>query len=120
MAAARYATDWQPPAAFEWRDLAYEVLGPDAVVVTGLFAWTRRTSGAPNVQSYAALLRRHPGGGLRIRVEAEAGRPRVPWAPLAAVMSLVAGVGVAVGWHLGRRRARRRPAPAPGPAAAGA
>jgi hypothetical protein len=49
--AAHYATSWDGPAAFEWRDLAYEVVSPDAVMVTGLFAWTRTAGGKPHMWS---------------------------------------------------------------------
>ncbi len=105
--AARYATDWQRPAAFEWRDLTYEVVGPDAVVVTGLFAWTRTAGGGPHVWSYIGLLRRQPEGSLRIRLEAEAGQPLVPWRVLGAAASVIAALSLAGGWLLGRRRERR-------------
>jgi hypothetical protein len=74
---ARYATDWRPPATFEWRDLSYEVVGPDAVIVVGLFAWATATGAAPLVQSYVALLQREHGP-LRIRLEAEAAVPPIP------------------------------------------
>src|SRR3982751_1554182 len=30
---------WSPPAKFEWHDLSYDVLSPDAVVVAGRFDW---------------------------------------------------------------------------------
>jgi hypothetical protein len=70
---AIYFGRWQPPAAFEWRDLSYEVAGPEAVVVTGLFAWTA-LGAAPRVFSYTSLLLRQ-NGVLRIRVEDEAGSP---------------------------------------------
>lgn len=73
--AQRYATQWEPPAAFEWRDLAYEPAGPDAVVVVGHFLWTRRAGTPPITFSYSALLKREEGV-LRIRVEDEA--PRAP------------------------------------------
>jgi hypothetical protein len=68
--ARRYATQWQPPAAFEWRNLAYEPAGPDAVVVVGQFLWTEAGQ-APVTFSYSALLRRQDGV-LRIRMEDEA------------------------------------------------
>lgn len=67
--AARYRTSWRPPATFQWEDLSYEVVGPDAVVVAGRFAWTR--AGAPAVRyAYSALLLRQQGA-LRIRLEDE-------------------------------------------------
>jgi hypothetical protein len=69
--------DWGPPAAFEWRDLAYEPAGPDAVVVVGQFVWTG-VGRAAATYSYSALLRRRDGA-LRIRVEDEA--PSAPPSP---------------------------------------
>ena len=68
---ATYAgAQWQPPAAFEWRDLAYEVAGPDAVVVVGRFAWTPAAGRPPMIFSYTGLLVRQDGQ-LRIRLEDE-------------------------------------------------
>jgi hypothetical protein len=72
--AERYATQWERPAAFAWRNLAYEPAGPDAVVVVGQFVWTP-PGGPPETFSYSALLRRR-GEALRIRVEDEA--PNAP------------------------------------------
>lgn len=72
--AALYASDqWQPPAAFEWRDLAYELAGPESVVVVGRFAWTPAPGQAPLVFSYTALLVMQEGA-LRIRLEDESTR----------------------------------------------
>lgn len=70
LAAVYRGERWQPPAAFEWRDLSFEPLGPDAVAVVGLFAWTRAAGGAPRIFSYTALLIRQDGT-LRIRIEDE-------------------------------------------------
>ena len=61
---------WAPPTAFEWRDLSFEPVGPDAVVVAGLFSWTAATGSQPLTLSYTALLRRQDGA-LRIRLEDE-------------------------------------------------
>ena len=66
---------WTPPKAFEWRDLSFEPVGPDAVVVAGLLAWTNASGGAPLTLSYTALLRRQDGV-LRIRLEDESIDPR--------------------------------------------
>ena len=67
---AYYAGDqWSPPASFHWRDLSYEVLGGDAVVVTGLFLWGP-AGREPVTASYTALLVRQDGE-LRIRLEDE-------------------------------------------------
>lgn len=63
-------SEWQAPVAFEWRNLAYEPVAPDAIVVVGQFVWTA-AGRAPATYSYSALLRRSEGG-LRIRVEDEA------------------------------------------------
>lgn len=61
---------WQPPAAFEWRDLAYEITGPDSVLVVGRFAWTPAPGRQPMIFSYTGLLMRRDGQ-LRIRLEDE-------------------------------------------------
>lgn len=66
--------DWQPPAAFEWRDLSYEPAGPDAVAVVGTFLWTRAAGQPPVTVSYTALLVRQDGV-LRIRIEDEDAAP---------------------------------------------
>jgi hypothetical protein len=67
---ARYRDRWRPPQSFEWVDLHYEPVGPDAVVVLGRFAWSAGGR-APDILSYHALLRRHRGR-LVIRIEDEA------------------------------------------------
>jgi len=70
---ATYLGRWRPPASFDWQDLSYEAVGPDAVVVTGRFLWglspTQRLR-----YSYTALLLRHDGR-FRIRLEDESGAP---------------------------------------------
>jgi hypothetical protein len=73
---ASYLGGWQPPASFEWQDLSYEVAGPDAVVVTGKFAWGGG-SGRTATFSYTGLLLRRDGR-LRIRLEDESGAPPRP------------------------------------------
>ncbi len=61
---------WQPPHTFAWRDLAYEVVGPEAVVVTGRFEWEQER------YSYTGLLvRQGSGGPLRLRLEDESADP---------------------------------------------
>jgi hypothetical protein len=73
---AQYASaQWQPPHRFEWRDLSFEPIGNDAVVIAGQFAWTRREGAEPSIYSYTALLRRQDGV-LRIRLEDESTRPQ--------------------------------------------
>lgn len=37
---ASYVNDWNGPEHFHWQDLAYEVVGDTAVLVTGEFLWT--------------------------------------------------------------------------------
>ena len=67
----QYASaQWVAPAAFEWRNLSFEPVGRDAVVVIGQFAWTRQGAAAPRVYSYTSLLLRQDGQ-LRIRLEHE-------------------------------------------------
>lgn len=74
--AARYGgPKWSPPASFEWRDLSFEPVGPDAVVVVGRFLWGVRAGSAPLTLSYTGLLRRQDGV-LRIRLEDESVDPR--------------------------------------------
>lgn len=68
---------WQPPHRFEWRDLSYEPIGNDAVVIAGQFAWTPSEGAEPGIYSYTALLRRQDGV-LRIRLEDESTRPPQP------------------------------------------
>ena len=65
-----YLKGWRGPARFAWRNLDYEPVGMDAVVVTGLFEWTSAGAAAPEVQSYVGLLRRE-NGTLKIRIEDE-------------------------------------------------
>jgi hypothetical protein len=72
--AARYRTDWGPPPSFEWQNLSFEPVGPDAVAVAGQFLWGREGA-APLPASYSALLVRQEGR-LRIRVEDESIDPR--------------------------------------------
>ena len=71
--AAIYRSRWQPPASFAWRDLSYEVAGPDAVVVTGLFDWGL-DGGRTLTFSYTGLLLRRDGRWL-IRLDDESGAP---------------------------------------------
>ena len=66
---ASYTGRWQPPTAFEWHDLSYEVLGDDAVMVVGRFEWTDQR-GRVLPMSYTGLLVRQDGE-WRIRLEDE-------------------------------------------------
>jgi hypothetical protein len=63
-----YMEQWRGPESFAWRDLAYEVTGPDSVVVVGGFDWGQ--GGKVNALSYTGLLRRRDGA-WRIRLENE-------------------------------------------------
>lgn len=65
----RYVEEWSPPSAFGWRDLSYDQVGPDTIVVAGLFDWTWPDA-APETWSYSAVLVRRDGK-LRIRLEHE-------------------------------------------------
>lgn len=71
---ARYTGPWRAPTSFQWRDLSYEVVGPDAVVVVGQFLWGG-TDPEPILYSYTGLLVRRDGR-LRIRLEDESTGPR--------------------------------------------
>ena len=65
-----YRSDqWSAPQAFEWQDLAFIASGPDAVVVTGRFVWTRANGVARTIAYHALLVR--IDGDWRIRVEDE-------------------------------------------------
>ncbi len=64
---------WQPPATFAWSDLSFEPVGPDAVVVTGLFDWGVSAERTMRF-SYTGLLLRRDGRWM-IRVEDEDPRP---------------------------------------------
>ncbi len=78
--AAGYAT--VPPQRITFRDLAYEALGPSAVLVTGLFDVAADDGvRAPLTFAYIGVLRGGPGG-LRIRLEHESPDPRaLGWRP---------------------------------------
>ena len=71
-----------PPQRITFRDLAYEALGPGAVLVTGLFDLAADdTTRAPLTFAYVGVLRRGPGG-LRLRLEHESPDPRaLGWRP---------------------------------------
>lgn len=105
--ASRYANDWSRPGFFEWRDLSYEALGPDLVLVTGLFAWGTTASATPDVLSYGAVLRRQDGE-LRIRMEAEAWRPRPPWGLLAGAAALLVSLTLLASWLIRKLLSGRR------------
>lgn len=66
---ATYLEKWNPPASFVWHDLSFEVAGPEAMVVTGLFDWVP-ASGEKRTYSYTALLLLQ-NGEWKIRIEDE-------------------------------------------------
>lgn len=108
---SRYTDDWNEPGFFEWRDLSYEALGADQVLVTGLFAWGTSPTAEPDVLSYGAILRRQDGE-LRIRMEAEAWRPKAPWRLLAFASVLLVVATLAASWFVRRLTSRFRGAKA--------
>jgi hypothetical protein len=71
---AAYMTQWTPPASFVWRDLSYEPVGNEAVIIVGLFDWGL-ADGRRLTFSYTGLLVRQDGE-LRIRLEDESMSPR--------------------------------------------
>lgn len=72
---ARYRDQWIGPVSFDWRDLAFEVLGPDSMIVTGKFDWG--TPDGIDRYSYSGVLQRQEGE-LRILLEVESMIPVVP------------------------------------------
>lgn len=102
--------DRNTPAFFEWRDLSYEVLAPDKVLVVGLFAWAQSRVDEPQLQSYVAVLRRQDGR-LRVRLEAEAWQDGANWTTLAAVALVASLATLSALWMLSvlLRRRRRHP-----------
>lgn len=98
------------PAFFEWRDLSYEVLAPDKVLVVGLFAWAQSRADEPQLQSYVAVLRRQDGR-LRVRLEAEAWQDGASGTTLAAVALVASLATLSALWMLSvlLRRRRRHP-----------
>jgi hypothetical protein len=69
MIQAAYLTQWTPPTTFEWRNLSYEPLGENVIMVIGLFDWGL-ANGTTVSFSYTGLLHRQDGV-LRIRLEDE-------------------------------------------------
>lgn len=69
MIRAAYLTQWTPPRTFEWRNLSYEVLSHDSIIVVGLFDWGTG-DGRKISFSYTGVLVRQEGS-LRIRLEDE-------------------------------------------------
>lgn len=60
--AARYsAPRWSAPAAFAWKDLSWEPVGPDAYFAFGRYDVRARADAPVRTYSYSALLRRRDG-----------------------------------------------------------
>ena len=81
---ARYRGRWRPPASFEWKDLSFEAVGPDAVVVTGLFLWGVSAERRITCSYTALLVRREDLDRtplFHIRLEDESCAPAPPPAP---------------------------------------
>ncbi|WP_296595579.1 nuclear transport factor 2 family protein [Phenylobacterium sp.] len=70
-----YGESWSPPKSFAWRDLHFDPVGADAVVINGSFVWG--TEKGEQVITYTGFLRRQDGQ-LRIRLEDET--PAMPTA----------------------------------------
>ncbi len=67
------SASWEPPSSFAWRDLSFEPMGRDAVLVAGLFDWGSVDGKPPVTVSYTGVLVRQ-GGKLRIRLEDESAK----------------------------------------------
>jgi hypothetical protein len=71
---SNYLNGWAPPATFRWRELSFEPLSSDAIVVTGFFDWGT-SPGKKLAFSYTNLLVRQDGR-LKIRLEDESADPK--------------------------------------------
>ncbi|WP_411279683.1 DUF4440 domain-containing protein [Gemmatimonas sp.] len=80
---------WQPPATFQWKDLAYEPQGANAILVVGEFAWAFAPGTAPIIMSYSALLQ-HQDGQWRLHLEDESGDPMVMAKVMASMDTITA------------------------------
>jgi hypothetical protein len=69
-----YRTTWTPPAFFAFDTLAYDVLDPGTVLVTGGFRWARAGASDTAHYLYAAVLQA-ADSGMVIRFEHETLRP---------------------------------------------
>jgi hypothetical protein len=72
---AAYMTQWTPPVRFSWRELSYEIVSDDAVIVVGLFDWGL-ADGRKLTFAYTGLLVRIDGE-LKIRLEDESMNPKM-------------------------------------------
>ena len=71
-----HGNQWRPPVSFAWRDMSYEVVGPDAVVMAGLIDWGLNAEVTMCI-SYTGLLLRRDGRWM-IRLEDEDAAPQRP------------------------------------------
>lgn len=76
LAAIYHGTEWKPPASFDWVDLSFEVVGPNAVVIAGLMNWGFNAEFKLRI-SYTGLLLRRDGRWM-IRLEDEDAAPQRP------------------------------------------
>lgn len=65
-----YRTAWRGPLRFSWRDLLFDVVAPDAVIVRGGFLYQAVEGGPDLPYAYLAVLV-WDGGALRIVFEEE-------------------------------------------------
>lgn len=65
-----YATKWNGPKRFDWKDLSFEMIDANSAVAIGKFEWQGERDEKPLTCSYTGLLHR-TNGRWRIRVEDE-------------------------------------------------
>jgi len=70
-----YATKWNGPKKFDWKDLTFEVINASSAVAIGKFEWQGETDAKPFTCSYTGLLHR-TSGQWRIRIEDESCPPK--------------------------------------------
>lgn len=68
----QYMERWRPPTAMAWRDLSYEVIGTEGVLVMGLMDWETSPE-SKTTFSYTGLLI-YQDGVLKLRMEDESKR----------------------------------------------
>lgn len=69
-----YLTKWVGPKTFSWKDMEFEVVSPQAVVVLGRFEWATEKEPKPKTCSYTGLVLKK-SGQWSIRVEDESCPP---------------------------------------------
>lgn len=68
----QYMERWRPPVAMAWRDLSYEVIGTEGVLVMGLLDWETSPENKTTF-SYTGMLT-YQDGVLKLRLEDESRR----------------------------------------------